>query len=795
MPLDDTMRTLNRIISDKIKAVPGDDGEWILDVLGVPYGGPINGKDAHGETFTPETELWLDDIPKRPVVYYHGLDEQDSEPEIIGEELSWKVKSDGVWFRVLLDKGSALAAKVWKAALAGTAVASSAAIGHLVRPLQTSKDGKITFWPIGELSLFDGREHDPANTYAVAIPAKSLHYYKSHGFDLPVDEQTESLLPKDATEHKERNHEGAYPKRNKLKGMKAMTPEELAAALAELCEELTSRISALVLDEVVDDETMKADDDIVEDTDEEIKASLMKSGLKDTGINMAEDLTELKERFKAFEKVQLEETMQDYYRAYVKKEKRMKTMAANVVKAARLQAAQDAPAENRVPGFHQPDGDGVKASIPTSITVAEERRFQPYTPQDMALAVKIKAKATPEAIRSQMTLGTLGFDEAFIRTMANKMAQSDLLVQPTRDVLISADRLRVKAARTFKANELDATNLVGQGFEWVTVWYDADLWERARDETELFNLMVARGMRLKTIPQGSKSMNIKLNVSSPTVYTVPEANSVGADGKPETVIPITPFGTEEVQRDAKRHALATAYTDDLDQDSLIGAAEEINSDAMQTLAESLESTIINGDTTTDTTNINSVGVPPKGGIEAPDYIAWDGVKHQYLKDFAGTQQKNALGAVLTLENYLDTAELYPNAIYNRSKNQVFIIDKKVNRATRSLGAISPRAVADGDATIFSGSIPPLFEVPVYTSGFLAQSDSSGEIDAVTPASNDKGQIINVYAPYWQYGRKMDVLIELDRVPSAVSTAVYVSVRHAFASRGANAAVGTFNIGV
>ncbi len=139
----------------------------MLDVLGVPYGGPFGGKDAQGETFTPQTDLWLERIPKRPVVYYHGLAEGERAPQVIGEELGWERRADGVWFRVALDRGSTLARRVWEAAQKGLARASSGAIGHLVR---VAPDGRIVVWPVAEISLLDAREHQPANPFAVAVP-------------------------------------------------------------------------------------------------------------------------------------------------------------------------------------------------------------------------------------------------------------------------------------------------------------------------------------------------------------------------------------------------------------------------------------------------------------------------------------------------------------------------------------------------------------------------------------------------------------------------------------------------
>lgn len=163
-----------------VKAIDGE--EWALDVLGVPFGGPHDGRDRQGEFFTPQTDLWLDKIPKRPVVFYHGMDERGKHigPEIIGQEVGHEAKADGVWFRVILDKTKEKARAVWRSAQRGLASASSGALSHLVsrRP-----NGEITVWPMGELSLLD-ETRTPVNSYAVAVPALKAVYQQA-GLTLP----------------------------------------------------------------------------------------------------------------------------------------------------------------------------------------------------------------------------------------------------------------------------------------------------------------------------------------------------------------------------------------------------------------------------------------------------------------------------------------------------------------------------------------------------------------------------------------------------------------------------------
>jgi len=171
-----------RIKAAHIKAV----GDWELEVLAIPYGGPDKGRDKQGEYFSTETNLYLDKFDDPIVSYYHGFDPDgrpQGEPEEIGEVLSRESKSDGLWVRVLLDKASQYAQRVWEAAKEGLARASSGSIEHIMR---VANDGLITHWPFVELALFDtdGSKRPPANDYAVALPVLKAAY-KQAGRDWP----------------------------------------------------------------------------------------------------------------------------------------------------------------------------------------------------------------------------------------------------------------------------------------------------------------------------------------------------------------------------------------------------------------------------------------------------------------------------------------------------------------------------------------------------------------------------------------------------------------------------------
>ena len=151
-----------------IKAVQPQAQPGVLDVLIAPFWGPNNGRDAHGQYFTPETEFMHDVIPTPPVFFYHGA-EMGEAPTPIGKSADRWVDDLGVWQTVMLDMAEPTARRTWQASLAGNAYASTGVVpASLVVNGQT---GEIEQWLIGEISLMvlsDGQE--PANTYAIALP-------------------------------------------------------------------------------------------------------------------------------------------------------------------------------------------------------------------------------------------------------------------------------------------------------------------------------------------------------------------------------------------------------------------------------------------------------------------------------------------------------------------------------------------------------------------------------------------------------------------------------------------------
>lgn len=162
------VRTEKRLRPDAEYLNPG----W--RVLGVPYGGPIHGRDLDGEAFTEATDIWLKIGDQVNLTYYHGFDadkagDKQDNPALIGRAVYVGKDARGHWFEPALDAEEPLAKRLMETNISQLR-ASSGAISHLVRK---DAGGLISVWPVGELALFDTNEwRKPANDFAV-IEAKA----------------------------------------------------------------------------------------------------------------------------------------------------------------------------------------------------------------------------------------------------------------------------------------------------------------------------------------------------------------------------------------------------------------------------------------------------------------------------------------------------------------------------------------------------------------------------------------------------------------------------------------------
>jgi rubrerythrin len=141
-----------------------DEELGIIEGLGIPYGGPMEGKDLQREYFTKDTDFsspFFDGKAIKayiPSLYHHGMD-----PEIkdlpIGEVIGIEDRPEGKWFKVQLDKANKYYEAIKQLIQMGKLAFSSGAIPEGVAK---AADGFIKRWPLKELS----ETYSPANPLA-----------------------------------------------------------------------------------------------------------------------------------------------------------------------------------------------------------------------------------------------------------------------------------------------------------------------------------------------------------------------------------------------------------------------------------------------------------------------------------------------------------------------------------------------------------------------------------------------------------------------------------------------------
>ena len=149
-----------------LKIAATADGGLVIEGYGVPFGGPIKGRDLHGQYFSRKTDFALDLIPdgQRPLLYQHGLDSA-VDTAVIGRWGVKRIDDGGVWVRAQLDARSEYINEIKELVDSDALGFSSGTMGHLVKV--APKTGEILKWALVELSLTP----NPANPNAYIVRA------------------------------------------------------------------------------------------------------------------------------------------------------------------------------------------------------------------------------------------------------------------------------------------------------------------------------------------------------------------------------------------------------------------------------------------------------------------------------------------------------------------------------------------------------------------------------------------------------------------------------------------------
>ena len=159
-----------------------------LEILAIPYGGPDR-RDRYNQWFDAQTDIMAEVGDRRPAIFLHGFSprlRKMERPAVLGAARITRRDERGVWMETELGEDP-LSERVWLAALAGKAGASSDSVDHLVRPQPIDgkyPPGAVRVWPLAGISIFDkSPSFKQVSDDAVVLPLRAI--FDELALDLP----------------------------------------------------------------------------------------------------------------------------------------------------------------------------------------------------------------------------------------------------------------------------------------------------------------------------------------------------------------------------------------------------------------------------------------------------------------------------------------------------------------------------------------------------------------------------------------------------------------------------------
>jgi len=792
-----------RAAGDAIKALPNDPyrvGGYLVRFTSA------DDPDLTGEYFTRDTEFMIEMYPIKgaPILIEHGLDPvANAMPVGIFDIV--KVEEAGIWVEGLLHnreqyleylrqinrrKSLGLSDEdlIQRAGIAEQAVLSLAHSGQVqwssgAFPPQVVEieDRWIKRWSIGEGSM-TVQPAEPDGTNVITTSLKSLHAA------LPIIEASPTESERHQSEDDVMPGVAKRTSNRKVSSQRAnmaakqITPEQINALVQEIARIATEMLSGGSDPEMEEStqETLAAEAQRM--MDEQQKAT---ENASDTQI--PEDDQAMQKRLNAMEQKLTELAMQHALSVKNTRQERLRGRASAMLEAAQ----KSAPISRAGGGF---DGDKSKGKQPVTISVAEYQKYRHMTADDMAAGYTMTVmrgmqQGMSPRFAQENARDVLG--EEYLRNMTHKAYQM-LEAQPLKR---DDEQMMLKSVMPYKTNELNASDISGQGLDWVGTFFESQVWERARANL-VYEQMRQKGMMEYQVPDGADTTRVMLEGNDPTVYYSQEANSLDVTGRPETVYRPTPFTTSYVDITPKTFRAATSFTRTLTEDSVISIAPQANKQLRRAMEETIESTMINGDTATAaSTNINAIdGTPDSANSLTRDaYLAFNGILKSAL--VTSTTYSRDAGADLLIDDYIELQTLLGVDFDGNEDKMLFLMDFETKQATRRLPELKTRDVAGEDATIFTGKLPELFGVALLSSSKMGKANTAGKVAVTTPANNTRGRIALIYAPYWAVVFKRALTYETSRDPWSEADTVFASVRFEIVRRNAAAVAVSYNVAV
>lgn len=310
------------------------------------------------------------------------------------------------------------------------------------------------------------------------------------------------------------------------------------------------------------------------------------------------------------------------------------------------------------------------------------------------------------------------------------------------------------------------TSESGYGSQLMGAQYVGDLWEAARQESRVANLIGSFEM---TAPVAY----VPVEVDFPELLL--QSEQTDADG---TAYTTSKTGSQRVTVTAKKFVMRQAWSGEMEEDSIVPFIPFLRRQSQLSLAYYQDSLALNGDTTASNgiNNVDTVAASTK------HYLAADGIRHACIIDNTGNLSSAANGVVSlamfkgAYTRMIDATYLHDWGHPNNPADVVHIVDPYTGDNMLLLDEFLTQDKAGNQATMFAGQVAKVFGHPVISSIALKKSGTDGKVDADTAGNNLYGQIVTFNRNGLKWGWRRRVRVETERVPKTDQTYITSSLR-------------------
>jgi len=332
----------------------------------------------------------------------------------------------------------------------------------------------------------------------------------------------------------------------------------------------------------------------------------------------------------------------------------------------------------------------------------------------------------------------------------------------------------------------------GYGSQLVGAQYVSELWDAARQQSNVFNL-------LQTFEMTDPTAYLPVESDLPEMLFVPESTASNSSN-----YATSKTGSNRVQVDAKKFVVHQMWSQEMEEDSIIPFVPYLRQQIVGSLAHYSDSVVLNGDTTNAATgNINLDDADP---ADTKHYLAFDGILHAALVD--NTDASDDLsGAAITFNNLADVPSRMIDTTYlmdwghpTQPEDLIYVFDPTTgDRIARLDELINWKIQAGRNLIGLPGQIGEILGHPVIGSIAVSKGEADGKV-STTSGNNTLGRGAIFNRRGFVVGWRRRVKMMMEPLPATDQMRMVHSLRLGFgrysptgAASGIQAARSLYNI--